>query len=134
MNFEQGPRPEKSKKGLIELPKDEAVVEKLRTKLEEYKTRLQNFKSPEQNIDTVCKVKVLETLLEAGTVDIPALEHEMEEEYGTGFSERAFMNACGVIEDYASTGGAYLRGGTGLEGNKDEQEEVEVPEVDIENK
>lgn len=122
MNFERGPQKEESKNS-IELPKDEVVVQKLRDKLAEYNERLmKSFKAPEAEMDTVCKIEVLKTLLEEGVVDIPALEHKMEEEYGTGFSERAFMNACGVIEDYTKTGGAHLYGGTGLEGNKEEQE------------
>jgi hypothetical protein len=86
----------------------------LERKLEEYKSRMGGYSPPELQMDTVCKIEVLGRLLRAGTVDVFQLEKELLVRFGTAFDRQAFWNACAVIADYCSTGGANLSGGTGL--------------------
>jgi hypothetical protein len=97
---------------VIVLPSEKR--EQLEKKLLEYSGRLDPYKAPELQMDTLCKIEVLRRLLKEGTINTEDLKKEMARTYGSGFSEGAFLNACNVIEDYCLTGGANLKGGTGL--------------------
>ncbi|MBI1975038.1 MAG: hypothetical protein HYS57_01605, partial [Parcubacteria group bacterium] len=110
------PRSEATKSPVIVLPDDETRKQQLRDKLTQYKGRVHPYRAPElqMNMDTICKIAVLERLLCDGQVSTWDLSREMAKTYGSGFDVNAFNNACGVIEDYCKTGGQNLRGGTGL--------------------
>jgi len=97
---------------VIVLPSEKR--EQLEKKLLEYKERLDPYKAPELQMDTLCKIEVLKRLLKEGTINAEDLKKEMAQTYGSGFSEGTFLNACNVIEDYCLTGGANMKGGTGL--------------------
>jgi len=101
---------------VIRLPDDETRVEQLKRKLAEYKERLRKhpFRAPEQQMDTICKIAILERLLEKKEASTWELSRELAKQYGSGFSGDWFNNACTVISDYCQTGGAHVRGGTGL--------------------
>lgn len=99
---------------VIVLPADETRKQRLRDKLTEYKGRRHPYRHPELQMDTVCKITVLERLLRDGQVNTWDLSREMVKTYGSGLDINAFNNACGVIKDYCETGGQNLRGGTGL--------------------
>jgi len=103
------------KSPVIVLPEDEARKVQLRRKLEEYKKRMLPFRAPEFQMDTICKVAVVERLLRDGQVLTWELSREMVKTYGSGFDPNAFNNACGVIEDYCKTSGQNTSGGTGLQ-------------------
>lgn len=99
---------------MIILPEDEELRSSLSHKLEEYNSRLDRFKAPELQMETICKIAVLSRLLEAGEVNTYALSIELHQRYGPGFQLVYFDNACSVIFDYVTTGGANVVGGTGL--------------------
>ena len=99
---------------VIVLPSDLKRREQLERKLLEYKGRLDPYKAPELQMNTICKIVVLERLLKEGKINTEHLQEEMVKTYGSGFSEGAFLNACNVIEDYCLTGGTNTQGGTGL--------------------
>lgn len=105
---------EQQKSPVIVLPEDEARREQLRQKLEEYRTRIEPHKAPEMQMDTICKIAVLERLLRDSQVNTWDLSREMVEIYGPGLDAHTFNVACGVVADYIKTGGANLHGGTGL--------------------
>ena len=90
---------------VITLPSDSELKEKLQRKLEEYGTRILTYQPPRLQMDTVCKMIILERLLCEGWVDTRELSMEMARIFGSGFDPRAFTNACGVIKDYCKTGG-----------------------------
>ena len=96
-------------------------------KLEEYKARVAkaiedlgdsaNFMAPEVIAECLgvmpYRVKILERLLQINKVETWALCREMAaNDYN--FDSHLFDSACGVVKDYAETGGANLSGGTGL--------------------
>ena len=55
----------------------------------------------------------LEKLLEKGKVDAWELSRELQKKDGH-VDVAAFESACGVINDYCTTGGNHVRGGTGF--------------------
>jgi len=93
---------------------NEARRLQLAKKLEEYRGRLNSLRAPEVQMDTICKITVLERLLRDGLVNTWELSREMATNYGLGFDAHYFTNACGVIEDYCKTGGTTISDGTGL--------------------
>lgn len=102
------------KSPIFVLPEDTVRVRQLQKKLEEYKQRIHPYRAPELQMGTVCKIAVLEKLLQDKVVDIWQLCLAMEKTYGSGFDPNKFGIACGVIDDYCSTGGENTTGGTGL--------------------
>lgn len=96
------------------LPDNETRKQQLKSKLVEYKERVSLYRAPELQMGVICKITVLERLLQDGQVNTHELSREMFETYGSGFSVHAFNNACGVIDDYCKTGGKNTSGGTGL--------------------
>ncbi|MEK9134808.1 MAG: hypothetical protein AAB451_00665 [Patescibacteria group bacterium] len=110
-------RLEKEKESpVLVLPEDKKRQNQLKIKLAEYKKRLDPYCPPwvEMQMDTICKKTVLEQLLKNGQIKTWDISLEMAKTYGSGFNVDLFNNACGVIEGYCKTGGANLRGGTGL--------------------
>ena len=107
----------------IQFPKDIALVRRLQLKLAEYKKRLGEemkknpYGAPETFTDTNYKIAVLEQLLLTGEVDTYALSRELNGKDGE-FDAQTFNNACGIVEDYAQTGGKGTTGGTGLPSDK----------------
>lgn len=106
---------------IIELPKDEARVSLLDSKLIEYIERLRKlreenpYKPPESLIfiDLEYKIAILGSLLENGSVNTHNISRELNKKFN-GFDKARFENACMVIDDYCKTGGEQTRGGTGL--------------------
>jgi hypothetical protein len=101
---------------VIELPDDLDPGRRasLEAKLEEYRERLKQrmeanrYQPPEFFASTRYKITVLETLLTDGRVDTHDLYQKIKGEDGSVDLE-AFNNACGVIDDYATTGGKGVR-------------------------
>jgi len=87
----------------------------LERKLIEYRARLDFLKPPESQMDTICKIAVLEKLLDDNGVITHALSQELFQKYGELFNPTLFDNACNTIIDYCDTGGQNIWGGTGLE-------------------
>src|SRR3989344_2472592 len=100
------------------LPDLPGLREALQRKLEEYKKRKPppSYISPEALIQDglALKVLILQELLEKGEVYTNDFARDLNEKAGAPVNERAFNTACSVIADYLETGGANLRGGTGL--------------------
>lgn len=108
---------------ILELPQDPETVERLRRKLEEYKARYEagkaqmkgdTFIAPEERKKRVAdawhKIAVLSHLLKEGRVNTHDLSRQLEREDEEGiYSPEHFDNACGVIEDYVTTGGENVR-------------------------
>jgi len=110
-----GPDPKKSP--VIKLPrglKGGVVVAMLGSKLAEYRLRYDPGHHPGMQMGTVCKIAVLERLLEKKKVKTWDLSLELAEKYGSHFDEDDFNNACAVIKDYCKTGGKNVHGGTGI--------------------
>ena len=91
---------------------DTALVARLKAKAEEYKERLaaNPYSAPEQMAGTTYRLRLLEELLEHGTIDTWDLSRTINSEMGWIRSDR-FDNACGVVTDYIETGGANTIGG-----------------------
>ena len=97
----------------ITLPEDKDKVRRLRLKLEEYKTRLSEYSPPEAQFGTICKIAVLETLLEKGTVDVPALWENLRGKY-VDLPPYKFIDVVEVINCYATGQEDTVHSGTGL--------------------
>ena len=123
----KNPKEQKVSKKIIELPTDEALVNKLKNKLQEYIKRLKQaevsmYQAPEviaQNTnDTRYKIFVLGELLKEGKVDEEMLKEKVKvailKENQVIFDENSFNNAITVIKDYVETGGKNVSGGTGF--------------------
>ena len=95
-----------SKIDKITLPGTQWVTDLLRGKLEEYRARLfrNRLVAPEIQMDTICKIAIVEKLLIDGCVE-SHLAWDLNEKYGSGFSRREFDVAMRVIADYVTTGG-----------------------------
>ena len=115
---------EKQESPKIELPKNPEIIKRLQNKLKDYKQRLAEkkkkidaYKAPEQVFhilaDTNYKIAVLEKVLLEGEVSMHELSRELNAKDGQ-FDAHAFNNACGVVENYCSTGGKNARGGSGF--------------------
>ena len=102
------------KSPVIVLPTDKTREQQLRGKLAEYKGRMDLYRAPELQMDTICKIAVLERLLRDSQVNTWELSQEMAETYAS-FDVKTFNNTCGVIKDYCETGGQNTHGGTGLQ-------------------
>ena len=95
-------------------------LKKLKSKLEEYTARLKGewedseyFPFDSLNPSTRYKRDILRLVLKMGTLNTWALLIAIgETDYSIDLPR--FGNACDVIEDYITTGGKKLRGGTGL--------------------
>lgn len=55
---------------MITLPDDQEKKKQLKSKLREYKKRMDPYRPPELQMDTICKITVLETPLKDGQVKI----------------------------------------------------------------
>ena len=116
------------KSPVIRLPEDEGRVEQLERKLIEYQDRLERHRkkimkehpywAPEQIemylSDTKYKILVLSRVLKDKEVRTYDLSRELIKLEGGLFSVDNYQNACGVIDDYCTTGGQRAHGGTGL--------------------
>ena len=104
---------QETKSPVIRIAEDRDV---LVAKLAEYKKRLEDnsYKPPWAQWDTVYKIAVVEELLEHGEVNTYELSRKLAEQAGGVFDVGAFNNACAVIQDYITTGGKDVIGGTGL--------------------
>ncbi len=60
------------------------------------------------------KIFILERLLQAGAANKTFLRDLFIQEYGDAADMRIFDNAFACMEDYCTTGGKNLNGGTGL--------------------
>lgn len=103
---------EAQKSPVIELPKDPKRVVQLRMKLQEYRNRI-DPRRPIKFQPVRYKIEVLSRLLEGGRVETWELSRELAKKDGV-FNDALFQNACGVIDDYCTTGGENCGGGTGL--------------------
>lgn len=99
---------------ILVLPKSVSLEQKLRYKLEEYEGRLYIFRHPDVQMNTICKIAVLERLLRDREINTWKLSIEMANIHGSDFSVHDFNHACGVADDYCKTGGKNVCGGTGL--------------------
>ncbi len=127
----------------IELPKNERRVAQLQEKLREYYGRLglkesvpkdpeptvavetierkdtalsgiDTSKIGDDQIDTVYKLVILEQLLTKGAISGWIIIDQMKKLFGPRFKALQFETAFAVIIDYCRTGGARVKGGTGL--------------------
>lgn len=99
----------------LTLPTDEVRVAQLRAKLEEYRGRLERDcrgDNPSRAWDSICKIAVLETLLNNGRVDLSMVREKLAHEHGEAVGR--LRVAFEVIADYCTTGGRNTSSGTGL--------------------
>lgn len=99
---------------IIILPEDKKRRQQLKNKLEEYEKRISPHRHPGLQMHAICKKIILERLLKEGEINTWNLSLEMAKTYGSDFNLDDFNDACGVIDDYCQTGGANVKGGTGL--------------------
>lgn len=98
---------------IIVFPTDETRQQQLRNKLVEYRGRIHPYLAPERQMDTICKIVILERLLHDGRVNTGELSREMAKTHESSFDVNLFNNACHVIEDYCKTGGQNVYSGMG---------------------
>lgn len=99
---------------ILTLPEGAFRRQQLLYKLEEYKRRLCPSLASKSQMATICKIAVLERLLNCPEVNTWELSIEMADTYGSDFSVYHFNKACAVIDDYGKTGGQNVCGGTSL--------------------
>ncbi|OGJ01945.1 hypothetical protein A3G53_01510 [Candidatus Nomurabacteria bacterium RIFCSPLOWO2_12_FULL_44_11] len=88
----------------------EAIV----AKAVEYRKRLTNPNlTPQSQLKETYKALITEELASTGTVDTTALTQRIQVQDGS-IDMVLFGKACRIIEDYVTTGGKNLEGGTGL--------------------
>ncbi|MBS3124937.1 hypothetical protein J4211_01635 [Candidatus Woesearchaeota archaeon] len=104
------------KKGWIRLPDDKAVRECLSAKLVEYELRMADSRLNPATSSTPYKRRVLEALLNEGSVDTFALAAVLAAVQGKAFNLSNYANACCVINDYCATSGANLNQSSGFRG------------------
>lgn len=111
------------------MPEDEELRSKLKNKLREYAERISNLaerigeENPYWHPDRVrwaysttqqlYSAEVLSELLERGELDTREFSLELALYYRE-FSPYNYSVACGVIQDYCTTGGKNTFGGTGF--------------------
>lgn len=117
---------------ILVLPKDNEVVGKLRRKLAEYRDRVAKYERdhPHQHpgfracvqASHICRIFILERLFADKTISAWPLSEEFFEVRQQEIPEfttdehwiEAWSIGWGVIEDYCTTGGQNVYGGTGL--------------------
>jgi len=104
----------KEKPTIIQVPEGTERIMQLQAKLRQYRSRYDMRESPSKQMDTICKIKVLEAMLKDSFCLTIELERELCQTYGSDFDHDAFDNACVVIRDYCATGGQMVKGGEGL--------------------
>lgn len=105
----------------IVLPSNPEIKKKLGRKLEEYRKRVEKHVEENPTMHPALiygsslgyKMIILERLLQEGVVDTWQLSLELEKKYGIVYNDQ-FNNAAAVIEDYCTTGGKKVYGGTGF--------------------
>jgi len=106
----------------IVLPPDKYTQKVLRDKLEEYESRLNRRKRElfthsesfiRANLHAIYKHAILERLLKEGEIDTFSFSLELQRLHGF-FDILNYADAVAVINDYCTTGGRNVRGGTGL--------------------
>ena len=105
----------------IAIPADPTRKEQLQKKLEEYWERLDLPRYASYRTSTLMKIEILSRMLEEGEIFTDGLLEELKKKYAgsTEFgheiaTELIFADACVVINDYCTTGGVNILGGTGL--------------------
>jgi hypothetical protein len=93
---------------VIELPAnlDPVHRRRLEAKLAEYRARqdANRYQAPEVDQGTLCKIAVLEAVLGRGCIRTFDFHRELVKKHGF-IDPYSFNNACGVINDYITTGG-----------------------------
>lgn len=117
---EEDKRENPKKSPIIKLPTDPTRQNQLKEKLQEYKQRLKNnaHRHPQLQMGTICKLAILERLLEKKEVKTWDLSRELAEKYPESYKPHMFDSACAVIDDYCLTGGKNVHGGTSLPSGK----------------
>lgn len=112
----QETRPKSRIGGEIEFPEDIGLVRALQNKFVEYQERLgsQMKENSPSAKDTQYKIAVLKRLLTTGKVNKSDMFRDELGKDLHNFDKKLFNNALGIIESYATTGGAGVTGGTGL--------------------
>jgi hypothetical protein len=87
----------------ITLTQDGTTISRLLLELEEYRSRRDGSQAPKEQMDTICKIAVLERLLKDRRVNTRELSHEMARTYGDSFDSERFENACRVIVAHNSS-------------------------------
>ncbi len=113
---------EKAEKILVQLPEmaERERFCQLYRKLQEYKTRVDTDKDFVAELDTFCKIEVLNKVLSTGELSFEDYK-EIEEKAKNHFEEPdtsliidGLLNAVAVIEGYIKDGGKTVTGGTSL--------------------
>ncbi|MDP3999665.1 MAG: hypothetical protein Q8P76_03690 [bacterium] len=99
---------------VIVLPKDEERKQRLTRKREEYRHRLDNPDFSGYKNEMLCRIEVLDRLLADGRAVTKDILNKLVKQYGSEVNLDDFDSSCVIIEDYCETGGAKVRGGTGL--------------------
>jgi len=109
---------------VIVLSDDDPRRQQLCKKLAEYRERLKSCDAAEKEaapcdasllrMDTICKIAVLEKLLNGGKVVVRELAADLIRKHKDDYVASDFRNAISVITDYCDTGGQNVWGGTGL--------------------
>lgn len=97
------------------LPTDPKRIEQLRAKSKEYHARLDTYaeaRTPAAAWGTICKIAVLDTLLEKGRIEFDEVMQLVLKQNSAAVAK--LDSAFNVIEDYCLTGGLNVSGGTGF--------------------
>ena len=112
---------------VLKVPGHAEVRERLEQKLEDYRRRIQRYTEEyrveryglvvdkdHRLLDSVYKATLLEELLDKGAVRVGDVYERLQEELKDFASDKAFLNAVNVLDDYLRTGGRHTSGGSGF--------------------
>ncbi len=85
----------------IAVPEDVEKVKRLQAKLMDYEGRIRAAQEEGEKLDAHYKARALGELLKYGKVNTDILREELMKEEREEFNEALFVNACGVIRNYA---------------------------------
>lgn len=123
----------KEKEPSMEMPEEIEAVKALQSKLAEYKERLKEqeaenpYAPPEAFNDTRYKIVAMEKLLTEGSVNMDEFSKDLRERFGS-LDIDTLGNAFLVVEDYATTKGDRVSGGTGLKAEQESEQNEETGE------
>ncbi|MBF0102556.1 MAG: hypothetical protein HQK77_16775 [Desulfobacterales bacterium] len=93
---------------------NENLKNQLNSKLAEYKSRYKRKVKAKLQMDTICKIFILQELLEKSHITYETVRDKIQIKYKDDFGIKDFYNAWYVINDYCTTGGRKVKDGTGL--------------------
>lgn len=112
---------------VLQLPAHPELRARLEQKLQDYRKRIERYAQEyrveryglvvdkdHRLVDSVYKATLLEELLDKGALRVGDVYDRLADELKDFASDKAFVNAVNVLDDYLRTGGRHTSGGSGF--------------------